>query len=122
EANQRPNVVLIIGDDISIDDHGVYGHPHIRTPHINRLAASGLRLNKAHVTTPSCSPSRASIITGRYPHNTSAPELHMPLPKEQVTFPLLLKESGYYTAAMGKWHLGDAAKVAFDEIGASGPS
>lgn len=121
-VDQRPNLVLIIGDDISFEDHGVYGHPRIRTPNIDRLAVGGLRFDNAYVTAPSCSPSRASLITGRYPHNTGAPELHMSLPEGQVMFPLLLKESGYYTAAMGKWHLGDAARVAFDAIGDSRPS
>lgn len=120
--DSRPNLVLIIGDDISIDDHGVYGHPRIRTGNVDKLAANGLRFDNAQLTIPSCSPSRASIITGRYPHNTGAPELHMPLPAGQVMFPQLLKESGYYTAAMGKWHLGDAARVAFEDIGDSRPS
>lgn len=121
-ADSRPNIVLIIGDDISIDDHGVYGHPSIRTPNVDRLAANGLRLTHAYVTIASCSPSRASIITGRYPHNTGAPELHMPLPEGQVLFPLLLRESGYYTAAMGKWHLGESTRAAFDAIGDSRPA
>lgn len=121
QGDPRPNLVLIIGDDISIDDHGAYGHPHIRTPNIDQLAANGLRLNNAYVTIASCSPSRASIITGRYPHNTGAPELHMPLPEGQAMFPLLLKESGYYTAAMGKWHLGESARIGFDAIDDSRP-
>lgn len=121
-TDPRPNLVLIIGDDISIEDHGVYGHSHIRTPNIDRLAAGGLRFDQAYLTTPSCSPSRSSIITGRFPHNTGAPELHMPLPEGQVTFPLLLKKSGYYTAAVGKWHLGSAARVAFEDIRDSAPS
>ena len=73
----RPNFILIIGDDISIDDFGAYGHPHIRTPNVDRLAASGLRFDNAYLTTSSCSPTRSSIITGRYPHNTGA-GLHHP--------------------------------------------
>ena len=115
-SDNRPNIVLIIGDDISINDHGVYGHPHIRTPNIDRLAANGLRLNNAYLTSPQCSPTRCSVITGRYPHNTGAPELHMELPEGQVMFPELLKEKGYYTAAMGKWHLGTYAQRAFNQI------
>lgn len=118
----RPNIVLIIGDDISVSDHGVYGHPTIQTPHIDRLAVNGLRLNNAYLTAASCSPTRCSVITGRYPHNTGAPELHMPLPDGQVMFPQLLKESGYYTAAIGKWHLGGYARQAFDHVRDSGPS
>lgn len=121
-AGERPNMVLIIGDDISVGDHGVYGHPRIRTPNVDRLAAGGLRFTNAYLTSPQCSPTRCSVITGRYPHNTGAPELHMGLPEGQVMFPELLRRSGYHTAAMGKWHLGAYAKRAFDAIADSGPS
>lgn len=116
----RPNIVLIIGDDISQDDFGCYGNPNIRTPNIDRLAKDGLRFNNAYLTTSQCSPTRCSIITGRYPHNTGAPELHMPLPEGQVMFPELLKMAGYYTAASGKWHLGDYARKAFGTINSAG--
>jgi len=112
----RPNFILIIGDDISIDDFGSYGHPHIRTPNVDRLAASGMRFNNAYLTTSSCSPTRSSVITGRYPHNTGAPELHQSI-EGQVMFPLELKKVGYYTAAYGKWHLGEYARMAFDATG-----
>ena len=70
----RPNVVLIIGDDISDSDFGCYGHPNIRTPHVDKLAAGGMRFTNAYLTTSQCSPTRCSLITGRYPHNTGAPE------------------------------------------------
>jgi N-sulfoglucosamine sulfohydrolase len=109
----RPNIVLIIADDMGWDDCGAYGHPTIRTPNIDRLAAEGMRFTNAFLTASSCSPSRASIITGRYPHNTDAEQLHWPLPAEQQTFVELLKEAGYWTAAVGKWHLGDAVKDRF---------
>ena len=112
----RPNFVLIIADDMGWDDCGAYGHPTIRTPHIDRLAADGMRFTNAFLTTSSCSPSRASIITGRYPHNTDAEQLHWPLPAEQKTFVELLKNAGYWTAAVGKWHLGDAVKDRFHHI------
>jgi arylsulfatase A-like enzyme len=112
----RPNIVLIIADDMSWDDCGAYGHPTIRTPNIDRLAAEGMRFTNAFLTTSSCSPSRASIITGRYPHNTDAEQLHWPLPPEQKTFVELLKRAGYWTAAVGKWHLGEAVKDRFDYI------
>ncbi len=112
----RPNVVLIIADDMGWDDSGAYGHPTIRTPNIDRLAAEGMRFTNAFLTISSCSPSRASIITGRYPHNTDAEQLHWPLPAEQQTFVELLKRAGYWTAAAGKWHLGDAVKDCFHHI------
>ncbi len=117
----RPNFVLIIADDISVDDFGCYGHPHIRTPNIDALAAKGLRFTNAYLTTSQCSPTRCSIISGRYPHNTGAPELHLPLPEGQPLFPLRLIEAGYYTAAAGKWHMGGYAKKAFNKIVKNGP-
>ena len=61
-----------------------------------------MRFDNAYLTTSSCSPSRCSIITGRYPHNTGAPELHVRLPDEQVRFPELLRETGYYTVLSGR--------------------
>lgn len=112
----KPNIVLIIGDDISVDDFGCYGHPHIRTPNIDTLAANGMRFTNAYLTISSCSPSRCSIISGRYPHNTGAPEQHQPLPAGQPMFPLELKKAGYYTVAYKKWHMGNYAKTAFDNV------
>ncbi|MEM9369146.1 MAG: sulfatase, partial [Planctomycetota bacterium] len=118
----RPNFVFFIADDISHDDLGCYGHPTMQTPHIDRLAESGLRFNNAYLTISSCSPSRCSIITGRYPHNTGAPELHTTLPEGQVLFPGLLKNAGYYTALSGKHHMGNYASEGFDLVsGGKGP-
>jgi arylsulfatase A-like enzyme len=118
----RPNFVLIMGDDISVDDFGCYGHRHIRTPNVDRLAAGGMRFTNAYLTASQCSPTRCSIISGRYPHNTGAPELHMHLPEGQPLFPLELKEAGYYTASVGKWHMGSYPKQAFSyRAGGKGP-
>jgi N-sulfoglucosamine sulfohydrolase len=119
-APDRPNVVLIIADDMARDDCGAYGNPKVRTPHIDRLAREGMRFDRAFVTASSCSPSRSSILTGRYPHNTGAEELHWPLPREQVSFVEKLKAAGYWTAAAGKWHLGDAVKDRFDAVREAG--
>ena len=113
QETSRPNIVLIIADDMSWNDVGAYGHPHIRTPFIDQLAADGMRFDHAYVTASSCSPSRASIITGKYPHNTGAEQLHWPLPAEVPTFVEKLRQSGYHTAAAGKWHLGAAARQHF---------
>ncbi len=115
-AADKPNIVLIIADDMNWDDCGAYGHPAIKTPNIDALAKSGLTFQHAYLTANSCSPSRASIITGRYPHNTGAEQLHWPLPGESFTFVEQLKSSGYYTAAAGKWHLGEAVKDRFDDV------
>jgi N-sulfoglucosamine sulfohydrolase len=113
---KAPNIVLIIADDMAWDDSGVYGNPNVSTPNIDKLAGEGMLFHNAFLTASSCSPSRCSIITGRYPHNTDAEELHWPLPKEQVTFVEKLKEAGYWTAAAGKWHLGDEVRDRFDVI------
>ncbi|MDB4584251.1 sulfatase [Draconibacterium sp.] len=112
----RPNVVLMIADDLAWDDLGCYGHPTIQTPNIDKLASNGMRFDNAFLTASSCSPSRSSIITGKYPHQTSAEQLHWPLPADQVTFVEKLKEAGYWTGQAGKWHLGDAVKDRFDKI------
>jgi arylsulfatase A-like enzyme len=122
ERPDRPNVVLIIADDMAWNDCGAYGNPKVRTPHIDRLAREGMRFDRAFVTASSCSPSRSSILTGRYPHNTGAEELHWPLPPEQVTFVEKLRASGYCTAAAGKWHLGDAIKDRFDRVREASPA
>src|SRR4051812_14353227 len=121
-AAERPNFVLIIADDMAWDDCGAYGHPSIQTPNIDALARAGMRFDRAFLTCSSCSPSRSSIITGRYPHSTDAEELHWPLPREQVTFVERLKAAGYWTAAAGKWHLGPAVKDRFDLVREADPS
>lgn len=114
---ERPNIVLIIADDISSDFNCFGGQ--VQTPHIDALAAGGVRFDNAYVTASSCSPSRNSMTTGRYPHNTGAPELHMNLPEGQFMFPLALKEAGYYTVLSGKWHMGEATRPAFDLLDAA---
>jgi len=113
-ASQKPNFVFIIADDISWDDFGCYGNNQVKTPNIDKLAREGIRFDNAFLTASSCSPSRCSIISGKYPHANGAAELHTELPESEIPFPLLLKENGYYTAHAGKWHMGVAAHRAFD--------
>ena len=111
-AEPRLNFVFIIGDDISGEDFGCYGNSGIRTPNVDRLAAEGLRFTNAYVTTSSCSPSRCSILTSRYPHNLeTASELHGVLPEGVVMFPKLLRDAGYYTAQSGKSHFGTDSDI-----------
>lgn len=120
----RPNIILIIADDLGAEDSGPYGCRGVRTPNLDRMAKDGMKFTNAFNTCSSCSPSRASIITGRYPHNTGAECLHMTLPKEQVTFVEKLKKAGYWTAQAGKWHLGDVVDrfdlVRNDNVGKTG--
>ncbi|WP_201301067.1 sulfatase family protein [Sunxiuqinia indica] len=113
-STQKPNFVFIIADDISWNDFGCYGNKVVKTPHIDKLASEGLLFNNAFLTASSCSPSRCSIISGKYPHSNGAAELHTALPESEIPFPLLLKENGYYTAHAGKWHMGEATHRAFD--------
>lgn len=115
-AEPRPNIILIIGDDLSAEDCGPYGNKGVQTPNLARLAGEGMRFTRGFVTTSSCSPSRASLITGKYPHNTDAEQLHWPLPGHHATFVQLLRQAGYYTAAAGKWHLGPEVKKHFDRV------
>lgn len=115
-AADRPNVVVIIADDLGAEDTGAYGHPKVRTPNIDRLANAGMRFDRAFLTCSSCSPSRSSLLTGRYPHQTGAEQLHWPLPADQVMFTTPLRQAGYWTAAVGKWHLGPDAKKQFDLV------
>jgi arylsulfatase A-like enzyme len=112
-STEPPNIILIIADDMAWDDCGAYGHTNINTPNIDQLAKEGMRFTNAFLTTSSCSPSRASIITGKYPHQTNAEQLHWALPPDNVTFVEKLKEVGYWTAQAGKWHLGEAVKERF---------
>lgn len=115
-AQARPNFVIFIADDVTADDLGCYGNSAIDTPNIDRLAAEGILFTNAYLTISSCSPSRSSILTGRYPHNTGASELHRLLPLDQVRFPQLLRDAGYHTVLSGKIHGIEEDDPAFDVI------
>ncbi|MCR9119347.1 MAG: sulfatase [bacterium] len=123
-ADAPPNVVLIIADDVSWDEFGCYGASSA-TPNITSLATKGMCFSNAYLTASSCSPSRSSIITGRYPHNNGkGAELHKPISAHLPWFPRLLREAGYYTAIAGKHHMTSAAPAkgvppqptAFDDV------
>ncbi len=116
QPQKPPNIILFIADDIGWNDIGCYGNTAVFTPNIDRMAREGIRFTNTYLTASSCSPSRTSIISGRYPHNTGAAELHTPLPAEVPIFPELLQDAGYYTAQAGKWHMGEAARRGFDTI------
>lgn len=106
------NFILFIADDVSWNDYGCYGNSSARTPAIDSLAQNGLRFDQAFLTASSCSPSRSSIVTGRYPHNNGkAAELHLPIAANLPWFPELLRELGYYTALSGKNHMKMDAKI-----------
>jgi N-acetylglucosamine-6-sulfatase len=104
---RRPNFLFVLVDDMRWDDFRAGGHPFIETPHMDRVAREGLRFTNAFATTPLCSPSRASFLTGQYAHtngiidNTARPSHDLP------TFPRELQKAGYATGFFGKWHMGN---------------
>ena len=114
EAQQPPNILVFIADDASWSDFGSYGNPHVRTPNLDALAAAGVVFDRAFLTTASCSPSRISILSGRYPHATGAEDLHSPLPAGVELLPGLLAQEGYTTGHMRKTHYGPEGERQFD--------
>jgi len=116
-AERPPNIVLIYADDLGYGDLGVYGHPTLRTPNLDRLAAQGLRLTSYYAPSPLCSPSRASLLTGRIHYRTGIeswipPDTDVQLGPREITIAKLLKEKGYATFLGGKWHLNGGLGVA----------
>ena len=114
-AEQQPNFVVIFADDLGWGDLGCFGSPTIETPHLDRMAAEGQKWTAFYVAAPVCTPSRAALMTGRYPIRngmTSAergvlfPDSGGGLPQEEVTLAELLKQKNYATGCFGKWHLG----------------
>ena len=114
--SRPPNIVFVLVDDMRWDEMGVVGHPFLETPNMDRLAREGIRFTNAFATTPLCSPSRASYLTGQYAHtngiidNTARPSHDLP------TFPRALQQAGYTTGFFGKWHMGndDTPRPGFD--------
>ena len=122
QAADKPNFILFITDDISWDDLGCYGSKVAKTPHLDKMAKEGMLFHAAYLSISSCSPSRCSLISGRYPHNTGAAELHTTLPADQPVFPEALQAAGYYTVLSGKHHMGKAVNRGFDKVsGGKGP-
>ncbi|MDZ8117703.1 sulfatase-like hydrolase/transferase [Pontiella agarivorans] len=112
-AVEQPNIVVIVADDLGYGDIGCYGSETIKTPHIDALAANGLRFTDFHSNGAVCSPTRASLMTGRYPHRTGVTSVitahkhrHAGLALEETTIAEVVKSAGYRTALFGKWHLG----------------
>lgn len=111
----RPNVILMMADDLGWGDVGYNGHKHIRTPNLDDMARTGLRFDRFYAAAPVCSPTRASCLTGRHPYRIgikTANGGHM-LPRE-LTLTELLKREGYLTGHFGKWHLGTLTRTEKD--------
>src|SRR6056297_1304275 len=106
-AADRPNVLFILTDDQRYDALSCMGHPHLKTPNIDRLADEGLLFKNHFCTTSLCSPSRASILSGLYAHAHGVVNNFTEYPAEMVSFPMRLQDTGYKTAYVGKWHMGE---------------
>ena len=114
-SRRTPNFVVIYADDLGYGDLGCYGHPTIRTPNLDRMAAEGAKLTQFYSAAPVCTPSRAAILTGRLPIRNGMcsskrgvlfQDSGGGLPQTEITLARLLKDRGYATACVGKWHLG----------------
>ena len=124
QSRRPPNVILILSDDQGSVDLNCYGATDLHTPHLDDLAGQGVRFSQFYVGSPICSPSRAALMTGRYPQragldNNAGQERG--LPAEQVTMAELLRDAGYRTGLFGKWHLGELPEMlpgsqGFDEF------
>src|SRR5436305_10769621 len=107
----RPNIVVILADDVGYGDLSCYGATKVKTPNLDKLAGGGLRLTNAHAGSATCTPSRYSLLTGQYAwrrQDTGILPGHAPLLMHpgQQTIPAMLQAAGYRTACIGKWHLG----------------
>jgi arylsulfatase A-like enzyme len=116
DQTRRPNILLIVADDLGYADIGVYGSRDIPTPNIDRLARDGIRFTDAYVSGPYCAPTRAGLMTGRYAQRfgfefnpDGSPEFGLPL--SEKTMADRLKAVGYRTALVGKWHLGSSDRL-----------
>jgi arylsulfatase A len=123
----KPNIVILLADDLGYGDTGVTGCPDIRTPNIDRLASEGVRFTHAYCNGPVCSPTRAALLTGRYQQRSGIDDViyvnerERGLPLDAILIPEVLRNRGYVSALMGKWHLGYPKKCSptrqgFDEF------
>ncbi|MEM9885029.1 MAG: sulfatase-like hydrolase/transferase [Bacteroidota bacterium] len=115
-SNNFQNVLFIISDDLANHAVACYGNPIIQTPNIDRLAKMGVRFENAYANSPMCTPSRACLLTGRYPHAVGTTLLHTPLPDSTYTIAEHLKKAGFATGIFGKTHFNSGLKHGFDTL------
>jgi arylsulfatase A-like enzyme len=101
-----PNVLLLMGDDHGWEETGYNGHPHVKTPVLNEMAATGLRFDRFHSAHPSCSPTRGSFLTGRHPNRYGTFAPGWSFRPEEITIAQVMRKAGYHCGHFGKWHVG----------------
>ena len=105
QADSRPNVILVMADDMGWAQTGYYGYPHMKTPNLDAMAENGLRMDRFYAGAPSCTPTRATVMTGRTNDRTGAFRVGHSINKQEKTLSTAFQEAGYATAHFGKWHL-----------------
>ncbi|MDA7618805.1 sulfatase-like hydrolase/transferase [Verrucomicrobia bacterium] len=120
DAKQRPNIVLVMADDQGLGDMGYTGHPFIKTPHFDKASREGLRFDHFYAAAPVCSPTRASVLTGRHPNRMGVFKWGYPMRPQEQTLPEILQKHGYSTGHFGKWHLGSVRHGSPAHPGANG--
>lgn len=123
-AADRPNIILVMADDMGWGQTGYYNHPVLKTPNLDAMAANGLRFDRFYAGAPNCSPTRATVMTGRTNDRTGVTNHGVPLRPQEITIPQLLTEAGYSTGHFGKWHLnglrGPGVPILKDDIRSPG--
>ncbi|MFN6373643.1 MAG: sulfatase-like hydrolase/transferase, partial [Chitinophagia bacterium] len=111
QVSDHPNVIIIYADDLGYGDLSCYGAKKISTPHMDALAKTGIRFTNAHSTSATCTPSRYALMTGRYPWRQQGTgvlpgDAAMIIPEKEINLASMMKQAGYQTGMVGKWHLG----------------
>ena len=104
--DQRPNIILLMGDDHGWDETGYNGHPHVLTPVLDEMAATGLRMDRFYSASPVCSPTRGSVLTGRHPNRYGTFTPNWSIRPEEISIAHILGKAGYACGHFGKWHVG----------------
>jgi len=119
-AQDQPNIVLVMADDQGLGDMGYMGHPNLHTPHFDAAAGQGIRFDAFYAAAPVCSPTRASVMTGRHPNRMGVFKWGYPIRPQEITRAEILQQNGYHTGHFGKWHLGSVRPDSLSHPGKNG--